>query len=58
MSKSETIKIVLTGRYKGNLPGTELELPAVEANVILGSKIGRLAKKARKPKATEEDLEA
>lgn len=42
MSTTEnTIALVLTGRYRGHLPGAVLDLPQAEANVVLASAVGR-----------------
>jgi hypothetical protein len=36
-----TIALVLTGRYRGHLPGAVLDLPEPEALVVLSSLVGR-----------------
>ena len=36
-----TIALVLTGRYRGHLPGAVLDLPEPEANVVLSSAVGK-----------------
>ena len=36
-----TIALVLTGRYRGHLPGAVLDLPEPEANIVLNSAVGR-----------------
>ncbi len=36
-----TIALVLTGRYRGHLPGAVLDLPEPEANVVLASAVGK-----------------
>ncbi len=57
MSKSKTTTVVLNTRYQGHLPGAELKLTEAEATRLILGKIAK-AKTTRKPKATEEELEA
>lgn len=36
-----TIALILTGRYRGHLPGAVLDLPEPEAKVVLSSAVGK-----------------